>query len=342
MFWAHRYLLPAALACVLGGAASTFAQSSQETIESVLPRVVKIFGAGGLKNLESYGSGFLVSPEGHIVTVWSHVLDTDQLSVVLDDGRRFDAELLGAEPTLELAVLKIDAERLPFFDLSEVAEAGPGTRVLAFSNVFQVAVGDEPVSVVHGVIAATGTLSARRGRYDVAYDGPVYVVDAVTNNSGAAGGVLTTWDGRLLGMIGRQLRNSESNTWINYAVPLTELTTTIQQIRTGDFSRHRDDESFERPRNFTAADFGIVLVPDVVQRTPAYIDAVLRGSPAESVGLLPDDLVVFANDRLVPSCKKLDAELGRLEPTDDLRLVVRRGGALVTVTLTAPREIPDR
>jgi len=314
----------------------------QETIDDVLPRVVKIFGAGGLRNLEAYGSGFLVSPEGHIVTAWSHLLDTDAVTVVLNDGRRFDAETVGFEPTLEMAVLKIDAERLPHFDLDDAAEAGAGTRVLAFSNMFQVAVGDEPVSVVHGVIAATGPLSARRGRYEVAYDGPVYVVDAVTNNSGAAGGVVTTRDGRLLGMIGRQLRNSESNTWLNYAIPVSELVTTIRQIQTGDFSRGRDDESFDRSQNFAAADFGIILVPDVVQRTPAYVDAVLHGSPAAEVGLRPDDLIVFANNRLVPSCKALAEELGRLQPADDLTLVVRRGGSLVTVTMTAPREIPNR
>ncbi|MEQ9071343.1 MAG: serine protease, partial [Gimesia chilikensis] len=57
--------------------------SSRETIQYALPRLVKIFGAGGVKNLYGYSSGFLVSPEGHIATIWSPVLDTDQLSVVL-------------------------------------------------------------------------------------------------------------------------------------------------------------------------------------------------------------------------------------------------------------------
>lgn len=319
-----------------------FAQSTRETIDVVLPRVVKIFGAGGVANLEAYGSGFLISSDGHLVTVWSHVLDADVVTVVLDDGRRFEAELLGAEPTLELAVLKIDAEGLPHFDLSQATEAGPGSRVLAFSNVFQVAVGDEPVSVLHGVIAATEPLSARSGRYDVSYDGPVYVVDAVTNNSGAAGGVLTTRDGLLLGMIGRQLNDSESNTRLNYSIPIMELTSTIRQIQTGDFSRNRDDLSSEVANNFDAIDFGIVLVPDVVERTPAYIDVVLDDSQAESEGLLPDDLIVFANNRLVHSCQAFEAELGQLQPADDLTVVVRRDGALVTVTLTAPRTLPQR
>jgi serine protease Do len=311
------------------------------TIDRVLPRVVKIFGAGGLANLEAYGTGFLISPDGYLVTQWNHVLDTDRVTVVLDDGRRFAAELVGAEPALELAVLKIPAESLPCFDLAEASRAGPGTRVLAFSNMFQVAVGDEPVSVVHGVVSASVDLRARRGRYGVDYDGPVYVVDAITNNSGAAGGVLTTRDGRLLGMIGRQVRNEDSHTWLNYAIPITELVETIREIQSGQFTRRREEPSGPAAGRFSAADFGILLVPDVVERTPAYVDAVLRDTPAEVAGLLPDDLIVFANERLVPSCRSLAEELGRLQPADDLVLVVRRGGALMTVTLRAPTARPE-
>ncbi|REJ74290.1 MAG: serine protease, partial [Planctomycetota bacterium] len=88
-------------------------------IETVQQRVVKIYGAGGIANLHAYGTGFLVSSEGHIVTVWSHVLDGDVVTIVLDDGRRYYGKVLGAEPQLDLAVLKIDAENLPHFDLGE-------------------------------------------------------------------------------------------------------------------------------------------------------------------------------------------------------------------------------
>ena len=96
----------------------------------------------------------LISAEGHVLTVWSYVLDTDYISVTLDDGRKFEAKLLGADPRLELAVLKIDAADLPHFDLAAAAAAEPGTRVLAFSNLFGVATGDEPASVQHGIVAA--------------------------------------------------------------------------------------------------------------------------------------------------------------------------------------------
>jgi serine protease Do len=331
------------IALMLVGLLSSLAaaQTMREAIEDVQPKMVKIYGAGGYKNLESYGTGFVVSPDGFVATVWSHLLDAAVITVVLDDGRRYEAELIGAEPRLELAVLKIDREELPFVDLDSITDAGIGSRVLAFSNMYQVAAGDEPMSVLHGVIAALGELSLRRGRATIAYDGPVYIVDAITNNSGAAGGLLTTRSGEPLAMIGRQLRNDESNIWLNYAIPLTELAPMIRQIQSGDFSRQETaGEMPDQADRFTALDFGIVMVPDVVTRTPAYIDAVQVDSLAAAVDLQPDDLVVFVNDRLVQSIRALESELGKLQPTDDVTLVVRRGESLVTVELTAPRRMP--
>jgi serine protease Do len=312
------------------------AQSTRETIDGVLPKVVKIFGAGGIANLHAYGTGFIVSPEGHIATVWSHVLDTTAVTVVLDDGRRFYAEVLGAEPALDVAVIKIDAENLPYFDLDDLGRAGPGTRVLGFSNMFKVAEGDEPVSVLHGVIAATTTLSARRGRYEVPYTGDVYIVDAITNNPGAAGGVLTSYQGELLGMIGRELRNQENNTWINYAIPVEALRQTIRDIQEGVFRPQETEEADEPLNDASLVDLGIVLVPDVIYRTPAYVDTIIEGSPAAEAGLEPDDLVVFINNELVHSIRQLEESLSRLEPGEEFNLVIRRGRTLITVPLVIP------
>lgn len=315
------------------------AQSQPEVAAAVQPQMVKIFGAGGIANLASYGTGFLVSAEGHIATVWSHVLDSDVVTIVLADGRRYYGKVLGAAPELDLAVLKIEAEGLPHFNLAEAATVGPGARVLAFSNMFKVATGDEPVSVQHGIVAARTKLTARRGRFEVPYQGPVYIVDAVTNTPGAAGGVLTTQDGRLLGMIGRELRNTDSNVWINYAIPISELRESIESIQSGRGREPAPPPAETASTGYTALDFGILLVPDVVYRTPAYIDSILPGSLAASLDLRPDDLIVFCNDELVHSIRTLDQQLRRLQAEDDLSLIVRRGNQLVTVRLVVPRKV---
>src|SRR5262249_52409651 len=112
---------------------------------------------------------------------------------------------------------------LPYFDLAKEAErplAEAGDWVLAFSNQFKIAVREEPMSVQRGSVSAYCKLHGRRGVYDAPFQGDVYFIDAITTSPGAAGGVLTTRKGELLGIIGRELRNRLSDTWINYAVPI--------------------------------------------------------------------------------------------------------------------------
>jgi serine protease Do len=317
------------------------AQSTDATIKSVMPRIVKIFGAGGIRGLHAYGTGFLVSGEGHVVTVWSHVLDKDEVTVVLANGRRFEATVLGLEPQLDLAVLEPKGEELglPFFDLKEATSAaGPGTRILGFSNMFKVATGAEPVSVLHGVIAGRTKLTARRGAYEVPYDGDVYVVDAITNNPGAGGGVITTLDGKLLGMIGKELRNSQSNTWINYAIPIPEIREIVKQIISGRYVSEKKPDEEQNPNRYSPFDFGLVMIPDVLYRTPAYVTSVLAGSAAADGGLEPDDLIVFVNDEVIQSNRMLKRELGRLEAGDTLRLIVKRQNSLLDVELRVEKK----
>ena len=98
------------------------------------------------------------------------MLDTDYITAVLADGRKFEAKLLGADPRLEVAVLKIDAAGLPYFDLTQAVQADAGARVLAFSNIFGVAMGNEPASVQKGTVSVvTGsTPAAARSRRPIA------------------------------------------------------------------------------------------------------------------------------------------------------------------------------
>ncbi len=260
--------------------------------------------------MKGYQTGILISPEGHILTAYSYVLDADPVTAVLADGRRFDAKLLGADPRLEVAVLKIEAAGLPCFDLRKAVKAEPGARVLALSNSFNVAVGNEPASVQKGTVSVVARLEARRGVFETPYHGPVYVLDVTTNNPGAAGGALVTRRGELAGMLGKELRNSLNNTWLNYAVPIGELRQSVEEIRAGKFVARRDAETEKKPqRSLSLASLGIVLVPDVMERTPPYVDRVLArfprgqgGHPARrfdrAFGRAPDPVVQGPAGRL--------------------------------------------
>jgi S1-C subfamily serine protease len=318
------------------------AASPQETIAGAARKVVKIYGAGGVRGLEAYQTGILVSPAGHIITVMSTVLDADELTCVLDDGRRYRATILGADPSRELAVLSIEAEELPAFTLAASDRVPAGTRIFALSNLFGVAVGDERVSAQHGVVSAIVPLEARRGSYEVPYRGDVYILDCTTNNPGSPGGAVVDWRGRLVGMLGKELRASGSGIWLNYAIPSESLAEGYAAITSGTASSAAAAPAGEPMRaGFDPATLGLVLVPDLLDRTPPFIETVAAESPAARAGLRPDDLVIAVGGRAVASRAALQQALAALAAGDVVRLSVVRSGAIVECEL-GPRPASGR
>jgi S1-C subfamily serine protease len=302
----------------------------------VQQRCVKIYGAGGLQQLEAYQSGFLVSAEGHIVTVASLVLDRDQATVLLSDGRRYTGSVVGTDPVAEIALLKIEVEgeELPHFDLGTKSDVVEGQRILAFSNLYNVATGDEPVSVLHGSIAALAPLEARRGAFSTRYRGEVFVLDAPTNNPGAAGGVLVDLAGSPLGMLGKEVRSELTGTWLNYALPLVRVAESVDQIRGGQLppASTLADELPEHPA--TLAALGFRLVPDVLARTPPYIDEVMTNSPAAKGDLRPDDLVVAVGGIVTASCQEVMRALRRQPGDEPVTVSLLRSDRLLEVEIT--------
>jgi serine protease Do len=266
-----------------------------------------------------------------VLTAWSYVLDTDAVVVTLHDGSRHDATLVGADARLEIAVLKIDAKPAEYFELSDAVMLEPGDRVLAFSNLYGIATGDEATSVLHGSVSAATNLSARRGVFKTPYEGPVYILDAVTNNSGAAGGALTDRRGQIAGVLGKELRSAETNAWLNYAIPISELRDSVQAILAGSTiaSPPEDAEPVERP--WRLADLGLRLVPNVMTITPPYVESVVPGSPAYQSGMQPDDLIIYIGKTLVRSRNDLEEQLERIDVEENLSLSILRSQQLITI-----------
>ena len=305
-------------------------RSVAEAIDQVQPKIVKIYGAGGFRGLEAYQSGLLISPEGHVLTVWSYVLDTDYITVTLDDGRKFEAKLLGADPRLEVAVLKIDAAG-PALLRPEPGRrrSRPATRVLAFSNLFGVATGDEPASVQHGVVSVKTQLEARRGVFETPYRRPGLRARRDDQQSrrrrrGAghparrAGGHAGQGTAQRAEQHLAQLRRSHRR------APRVGRRDPRRQVRRPRRTKQPDEAGSGR---WTLAMLGIVLVPDVLERTPPYVDDVRAGSPAAAAGVRPDDLILLLGDRLIQSCKALRERAGvrRLRGPDHADRAPRAG-----------------
>ena len=309
----------------------------QASVQGVFPKVVKLYGSGGLRNLANYGTGLLITPEGHILTVWNHLLDARELLAVLNDGRRYQATFVGGAGEVGLAVLKLESdERFPHFALENIAGVSPGMPILGFSNMFNVAAGNEPVSVIHGIVSAIAPLQARRGGFTIPYENDVIVIDGIVNNSGAAGGALTTYDGRLIGIIGKELRDRRSQLWINYAIPLKDVAETIGKMIAGEIIQEQAEFLPPLVKPVDLTHLGLVMVPNVVARTPAFIDSVRPDSLSARAGLRADDLIVLIDDDLIQSCEDFYRILGEKRPGDRLQITIRRGDNLSVFTLELP------
>ena len=301
-------------------------------LAQVQPKMVKIYGAGGMRGLESYQSGFLISDEGHIATSWSTVLDSTKVRVILSDGLKTNAELVGIDPQTEIAVLKIQEPTKSFFALDATSLPAPGDRVFGLSNLFGIATGDESVSVQRGVVMAIAPLSAKRGRMKTLYQGRVLVLDVMTNNPGATGGAIVDLDGRLVGMLGKELRDDQSNMWLNYALPMDVVTGTIRRILEGKTnSVTRSDKLVPSKRPHQISSLGFHLLPDVLAKTPPFVDQVTSKSIALRSGLQTNDLILLLNEQRVDSRGAFEELLATIDRADSFSLLVQRGQELVRI-----------
>jgi serine protease Do len=173
--------------------------------------------------------------------------------------------------------------------------------------------------------------------------------------------------GNLLGIIGRELRNTLSDTWMNYAIPVhASVELKIRELVKDSQGRESEQERtvrislpefvqkgmrgeykpISRPRPVAGEGgwHGIIFVPNILERTPAYVEDVVPGSPAAQAGLRPDDLISFVDGEPVVSIKAFQEWIRKnTRPGSTIRLEVRRGEALHTVelTLTAPPARPQ-
>lgn len=314
---------------------ATTALAQQSALEKTLPKTVKIYGVGGLAGFDDAQSGILISNSGHILTVTGSVLDEDPITCTLNDGQKFTAKLVGINPKLAIAVLKIDAQTPDYFDLSAApVPVAVGRPVLAITNLYSVAAGNEPMSVQHGVVSAITPLEARRGAFVAGYKGDVYIIDAITNNPGAPGGVLVDYNGSFLGLIGKQLKSTTQSIYINFAMPQSALSSAVQDILDKKIQKADQNEIAKPADAWTPAKLGFQLAPDVLPLTPAYIDSVRSDSPAAKAGLTPDDFIVMVNGSVVKDIKALKTALEKIDVADPVELLILRNDEFQTIRIT--------
>lgn len=276
------------------------------------------------------GSGFLVAADGYIVTN-KHVVNDDEAeyTVVLQDGREFSGTVLAIDPTLDLAIMRIEGTDFPFISLGDSDAIEIGQTVIAIGNAlseFQNTVTKGIVSGVNRRLVA-GTRSATE-----VIEGAIQTDAAI--NPGNSGGPLIDLDGNVIGVNTAISENAQS---LGFALPINVAKQAVESVkRTGKIVRPWIGVRY------------VQIQPDLAKREslpysygarieggPRTQDvAVLPGSPAEKAGLKEKDIILEVNGQKLDKNRSLGSVVTRFAPGDELELKIFRDGAEQLIRLT--------
>lgn len=306
-------------------------------IKKTLPNIVKVYGAGGFRGIPAYGTGIVIDKRGMILTTWSVSLKTDFIHVVDNTGRRHEVVLHRASPALGVALLRTrrDAGWKSALSLGDSDKVKAGRKVLAFGNAFDVAVGVEKPGVVEGVISCRTELDARVGVVRGQISGKVFLMDA-PNNPGTQGGPVVTLAGELVAVNGRVVESRSTNTSLNFAIPTKGLESWVQK---GIKGWNKPQPAAEVPDIEDKKQLGIstglrILRFHFNRPPPTYVDEVVPGSPADTAGFEPDDLIFEINGKTVRNVEEYELGLLDLKAGVQAVLTVKRGSNILKLKIT--------
>jgi putative serine protease PepD len=288
--------------------------SIPELVKRTMPAVVEISAGssgGAFGGATATGSGFVIDARGHVVTNEHVVEGAEAVRVRFDDGEQVDADVVGTDPSTDVALLRLeeipdDVEPLDFAPLSTVEIGEP---VVAIGSPFGL-----EGTVTAGIVSALNReLRAPNG---FTIDGAIQTDAAL--NRGNSGGPLIDEEGRVVGMNSQIASESGENAGIGYAVPSDTIRSIVDTLRAGRTVEH--------------AYLGVTLGD--AEDGGAQIGEVRDGTPAERAGLRAGDVVVRAGGDAVRSSGDLTTAVSEHRPGDELELTVRRGGETRTLTVT--------
>jgi serine protease Do len=273
---------------------------------------------------QSLGSGFIISQDGYIVTNNHVIQGADEINVTLQEGQRtFSAEVLGADPETDIALLRINADRdLPTLAFGSSAELEVGEWVLAIGNPFGL-----QNTVTAGIISAMGRIIGA-GPYDH------FIQTDASINPGNSGGPLVNLKGEVIGINTAIVATGQG---IGFALPSDQASEVIDQLmKHGKVSRGWLGVSIQDVDENTAKALGLD------RARGALVASVQPGEPAAQAGLRAGDVIVGLNGEPVRDSSDLTRSIGRLDPGSDARLTVWRDGKQREVTATLGERGPEK
>jgi serine protease Do len=267
---------------------------------------------------KAQGSGFIVSEDGHVLTNSHVVNEADRLTVKLSDGRSFQAETIGVDQRTDLAVIRIEGEKLPTLPLGDSSNLEVGEWVLAIGNPFGL-----QSTVTAGIVSAVG----RSDVGIVAYEDFIQTDCAI--NPGNSGGPLLNLDGRVVGINTAILSRTGGNMGIGFAIPVNMAKRIMNQlIDKGEVTR---GYLGVLPQDLDPA---LAQGLGLGQTRGVLLSQVLQDTPAAKAGLQAGDVVVGLDGEKVMSASRFRNQVAAKSPGTTVRLTIVRNGKRQEVPVT--------
>jgi serine protease Do len=270
------------------------------------------------------GSGFVLSPDGYIVTNNHVVEEATEIQVKLADGRELAAKVVGRDPKTDVALLKVEATGLPVIPLGDSAALQVGEPVMAIGNPFGL-----EQTVTTGIVSATGRVIGS-GPYDN------FIQTDASINPGNSGGPLINGRGEVIGINTAIFSQSGGSVGIGFAVPSSLAKTVITQlaehgtVERGWLGVSIQPMTRELAKAFKRSD-----------ASGALVSAVIEGSPAEKAGVKAGDVIVELDGKKVAKSEDLPRLVADVHVGNEVPMVVVREGKDVRLTAKIARLVDE-
>ena len=264
------------------------------------------------------GSGVIISPDGYILTN-NHVVEgADEIDITLTDSRRARARVIGTDPETDLAILKVELDKLPVIVLGDSDALAVGDRVLAIGNPFGVG-----QTVTSGIVSALGRSQLGINTFEN------FIQTDAAINPGNSGGALVDVNGNLMGINTAIYSRSGGSMGIGFAIPVSTAKMVLDGIvKDGQVTRGWIGVEPSELSPELAETFGVKASEGVI------ITGVLQDGPAAQAGLRPGDVIVGVGQKKIASVPALLSTVAALNPGEKAVFEVQRGGRIMELEVT--------
>jgi serine protease Do len=273
------------------------------------------------------GSGFIVTPEGYILTNAHVVANAEQVTVKLTDRRELQAKVVGVDQRTDVAVIKIEAHGLPVVKIGDPARLKPGQWVIAIGSPFGF-----DNSATAGIVSAISR-SLPSDNY------VPFIQTDVAVNPGNSGGPLFNTRGEVVGINSQIFSQTGGYMGLSFAIPIdVAVNVQNQLIKSGHVVRGRVGVTIQDLNAQLAESFGLD------RPRGALVSSVEPGGPADKAGVKPGDVIVAVNGQNIERYGELSGRISNMRPGSDARLSLWRNGKQddVSVKVAELNEQPSR